>query len=354
MKKSFTLLGLWILGFQAHAQMTRDTLQAFGAPGNLYFYHTVQKGETFYSLGRSFLVSPFAVARINDLTFDSTIKVFQWIRIPLQKTNFSQQINTYMDSGFLPVYHRVLPQETLFGIGRTFHDVPLQNLKVWNHLSHDQVDLGQFLIIGWVKSNIPVVKGGPISAFKSFAGPKTLRISVPLNVSRAVLHSPSKTQEDNSFQTELSRVTGESASQGPASIPSSKRIEDSTTEKVIPPMMGTDLFEQVYMEQTDHGKHVSQERGAAGWFKSNITPGSKKYYALNNEVPRGTIIKVTNPMNGRFVFVKILDRIPLSETNGNIIVKISSAAMGDLGIRDPRFFCAITYPAQKDWVQKEQ
>lgn len=104
------------------------------------------------------------------------------------------------------------------------------------------------------------------------------------------------------------------------------------------------IFSQLYLAQTQGEKLVRSKKGAAGWFKSNIKPGSKKYYALCNNLPRGTIVKVINPINKKFVYVKVLAAIPEQKENYNLIIKLSDAAMNDLGTNQPRFWSRIIYP----------
>ncbi|MGH2645797.1 MAG: hypothetical protein ACRDE2_17730, partial [Chitinophagaceae bacterium] len=86
-------------------------------------------------------------------------------------------------------------------------------------------------------------------------------------------------------------------------------------------------FEQQYEQQTNNGANVDSRKGAAGWFKSNVKPGSGRYYALCNDLPRGSIVKVINPLNKKSILVKVLDVIPQGAENYKLIIKISDAAM---------------------------
>lgn len=107
-------------------------------------------------------------------------------------------------------------------------------------------------------------------------------------------------------------------------------------------------FEMQFDQQTDNGEHVEVKKGAAGWFRSNVKAGSGRYYALCNDLPRGTIVKVINPITGKYVLTKVLDAIPQQKGNYNLIIKLSDAAMEDLGVVQSRFWCEIQYAASKD------
>jgi hypothetical protein len=99
-------------------------------------------------------------------------------------------------------------------------------------------------------------------------------------------------------------------------------------------------FEQLYEQQTA-GKKVTTEKGPGAWFKSNAGPG--KYYALHNSAPRGTIIKVTNPLNGRSIYAKVLEAIPQMKQNAGLIIKLSDSALEALGTNEAKFYCELSY-----------
>lgn len=102
-------------------------------------------------------------------------------------------------------------------------------------------------------------------------------------------------------------------------------------------------FEQEFQQQTAGEERVAKKKGAAGWFRSNVKAGSGRYYALCDDLPRGAIIKVVNPISGKYVLAKVLDAIPKQKENYNLIVKLSDAAQEDLGVDQSRFWCEIEF-----------
>ncbi|TAM99940.1 MAG: LysM peptidoglycan-binding domain-containing protein [Chitinophagaceae bacterium] len=173
---------------------------------------------------------------------------------------------------------------------------------------------------------------------------------------------PEKAEKPDSFDLMLTRVTQVSKNNAtprpaPSVIPQAseqnpdKPAPPPTTQideaaETVPASSVASEFGQQYEQQTSNGAHVDIRKGAAGWFKSNVKPGSGRYYALCNDLPRGTIVKVVNPLNKKSILVKILDVIPKGAENYNLIIKISDAAMEDLGITQSRFWCEIQYPKQ--------
>ena len=97
------------------------------------------------------------------------------------------------------------------------------------------------------------------------------------------------------------------------------------------------------MQQTNNGRDIVTEKGPGTWFRSNAIVGSGKYYALHNTAPRGTIVKVTNPLTGKSIYAKVLDVIPQLKANANLIIKLSDAAQDALGINEARFYCELSY-----------
>jgi LysM repeat protein len=89
-------------------------------------------------------------------------------------------------------------------------------------------------------------------------------------------------------------------------------------------------------------KRPVDEQGVAAW----IDDGDEKataYYALHRTAPAGTIIKVTNRMNKKYVFVKVLAPLPDTGDNYDLIIKISKSSAEKLGVRDKHFQCELNY-----------
>lgn len=133
------------------------------------------------------------------------------------------------------------------------------------------------------------------------------------------------------------------AAAAPATLPAAAASPADSLDAAV----ATSRFLQQYEEQTAGETRISFRKGAAGWFHSNVKPGSGTYYALCNDLPRGTIVKVVNPLNQHSVLVKVLDVIPRSKENYNLIIKLSDAAKGDLDVGQSRFWCKIVYPDVK-------
>ena len=93
--------------------------------------HTVQKGETLFSIARQYDVTVEDLRQWNDLE-GNELKIGQ------------ELVVTGADSA--PVVHTVKTQETLYSISKKY-GVSIAELKNWNNLSNNTLDVGQQLNI---------------------------------------------------------------------------------------------------------------------------------------------------------------------------------------------------------------
>ena len=93
-------------------------------------------------------------------------------------------------------------------------------------------------------------------------------------------------------------------------------------------------------EYSDGGKSVT---GQAGIFKSTSGWQDGKYYALMNNVPVGTIVKVTDAATTRSIFAKVLGQLPDMKESAGLSIRISNAAASELGAADGRFNVEMKY-----------
>ena len=108
--------------------------------------------------------------------------------------------------------------------------------------------------------------------------------------------------------------------------------------------VGTSLsfFQAKYQEQSTN-KNLKSETGLASTFKSTSGWADGKYYCLYNNAVPGTVIKITNSVNEKYVFAKVLDAIPDIKQNSGMVICISNAAAKELGAAESSFNCSLKY-----------
>ena len=85
--------------------------------------------------------------------------------------------------------------------------------------------------------------------------------------------------------------------------------------------------------------------GSASIFKSTSGWQDAKYYALMNNISPGTVVRITNPVNSRIIFAKVLGELPPGKENDGLLIRISNAAAAELKIneKDPKFPAEVSY-----------
>lgn len=324
----------------------QDTLIAQGSAPDLYLTHTVKKGENWYSVGRAYGLSPKDIAAKNKMQMDQGLSLGKTLTIPLSKSNFIQSKEAHAGAGFRPVYHKVTEKETLYRIHLRFDKVPLDNVRQWNNFTGDGVKKDAYLIVGFVKGNGQ--SGAPATA-------PVVAKQDPPKQDPPKQDPPPVAKQDPPKQDPPKQDPPPVVHQDPppATTPKSQPAEPETRQEQPESKPSTSLgrtpavpdggFEQQYMQQTNNGRNTVSEKGPGTWFRSNAVVGSGKYYALHNTAPRGTIVKVTNPLTGKSIYAKVLDAIPQLKANANLIIKLSDAAQEALGINEARFYCELSY-----------
>ncbi|MBO9727553.1 MAG: LysM peptidoglycan-binding domain-containing protein [Chitinophaga sp.] len=322
-----SILSIVLFGFSAGAVQAQDTLQVQGTSPALYISHVVKKGENFYSLSRAYGIPPKEIAAANKVSMEQGLQLGHNLHIPLTAANFSQKA----DATGKPVYHKVTDKETLYRVSVNYNKVPLDNIRQWNNFSGDGLKKDSYVIIGFIKAGGAAAEAAPkVEKVKEKAA--TVAEPVETAVTPAPAPAPAPVKETVKKEKEKAAPVVEQPVETvatPTPPPARPAAANSSAD-----------FEQLYAEQTNNGKKTTSEKGPGTWFKSNAVG---KYYALHNTAPRGTIIKVTNPLNGKAVYAKVLDVIPQMKANAGLIIKLSDSAMQALGNNETRFYCELSY-----------
>lgn len=317
-----SILSIVLFGFSAGAVQAQDTLQVQGTSPALYISHVVKKGENFYSLSRAYGLPPKEIAAANKVTMEQGLQLGHNLHIPLTAANFSQKA----DAAGKPVYHKVTDKETLYRVSVNYNKVPLDNIRQWNSFSGDGLKKDSYVIIGFMKAGGAGGEAAPkVEKVKAKEKEKVAPVPEPVETAVAAPPTPAPVKETVKKETAPAPEVAET----PAPAPVKPAAANSSAD-----------FEQLYEQQTNNGKKAGSEKGPGTWFKSNAVG---KYYALHNTAPRGTIIKVTNPLNGKSVYAKVLDVIPQMKSNAGLIIKLSDSAMQALGSNESRFYCELNY-----------
>ena len=269
--------------------------------------YKVQPKDTWTNLSKKFSTTIKELQSIN--TGISDLKIGQTIKVPNThsgkgnaggNTMPEKQVTEGVGKGTNPVYYTVKKGETLYRVAVN-NNVSVDDLKKWNALSSNNIEVSQRIIIGYGTS----------------AKPEKIITEKP------ILQEPVVKEPIEIKKTDTSIVKE----------PVIKRENNATMDTSITPVKEI---------ATASGANKINETGVVSW----ITDGDlnqNKFYGLHRTVPIGTIIKVTNRMNNNSVFVKVVGALPTTSDNENVILKITQAAAQRIGALDQRFQAELSY-----------
>lgn len=316
-----------------------------GVSPNLYLNHKVQPKENYYSIGRIYNISPRDIAPFNKLQLESGLTPGQNLKIPIS-TGFFQSGNADADETFIPVYHAVKDKEALNKLAQNYNGLPVETLKQWNNIKGASVKKGTALIIGYLKVKkdlSALAKNGIGTAIQSNATAvaqtpaKNIQTEKQPDTKKAETAATMKTQQQEPAKEDISPVKKETAKKAMEPEEAVTESKNKSAKKIK-----GGAFKPVYENQVKTGE-VIKEEGSAGIFKSTSGWTDNKYYCLHNTAAPGTIIKITNPANNKFIFAKVLDLMPDIQQNNNLTIIISNAAADELAVGENNFNCILNY-----------
>ena len=296
--------------FLAHVNLfaNADSTGVKKINGILFVVHKVDPGQGLYGVARRYKTTVPEIQKANQ-GIGQSLSIGQIILVPcvgkpdhsslveknksLPKTAEIQKpkkaiesdVNTITASSDKePIYHTVTQKETLNAIAVNHH-LTVEQLKGLNHSKTIYLTLGGKMIVGYKEK-------------------------------KATTEKTKSAQKINPKPTQNSK---------------SKTVKNPVHEPVeAVPALDNGARKPV----TENGMGVWVDDGS---IKSVIS------LAMHKTAPAGTIIKITNPMNGRAKYVKVVGSLPDTDDNKSIIIKISKSTADDLGIIDKDFRVKLEY-----------
>lgn len=334
--RMFLIITLSILGINAAAIEVADSIGVETVSGTKFIKHQVVAGEGWYSIARKYGISYSELRMANKKDGDGLV-IGQVVLVPAKakindprfqknytdkkadepKTDLKEKVAEKLNLEGKKKVHKVKNAETLFSIATTY-SISVDELKKWNNLKDNTIEIGQELIVGvdegLAKKELPV---------------KDQKVE-----------KENKKENVQPVNTE-SKVKVESPSTKVAE-PMEKKETTNIVKTAIPEKIKTDDKKDEKKYSFANGRQEINEQGVASWIEDeDINPN--KYYALHRTAPVGTIIKVTNRMNSTSVFVKVVGKLQETGDNEGLIIKISKASAERLNVLDKKFQADLIY-----------
>ena len=299
----------------------QSDLMVHGNSPNLHLLHTVAAKENWYSLGRTYNLSPKTIAAFNGLTIDKSLNLAQVVKVPLNTSNFVQNDNKGSDEVLVPVYHTIQEKEWMYRISVNHNKVPIEKLEQWNNISRDQAKAGTRLIVGFLK-----VKEG-----------QSALASAPVSTPPATRSQPVVVAEENQPIPRETPKTETAKQESPLPPTESASSTNNPVSTAGPVNHKGGFFKGQY------GNSGKNANGVSGIFRSTSGWNDGKYYALMNNVPVGTIVRVSFPSTNKSVYAKVLGQLPEMRESQGLTIRISDAAANELGAGNSRFTVDVNY-----------
>ena len=290
MNRSRTLLlAILVMAVQT---VCGQELYTHGSAADLHVLHTVAAKETWFSIGKKYNLTPKDIAAFNKTSIDKPLEIGQSVKVPLTKSNFSQEDPTGSVDDLVPVYHIVQDKEWMYRISVNHNKVPIEKLERWNNITRDQAKAGTKLIVGFFNSKNPPAQ--PVAGNNDVAKTQSPTKPTPAPVGTPPASSPYTAKDGGYFKNQ-------------------------------------------------YGENGKNRTGFSGIFKSTSGWNDGKYYALMNNVTVGTIVKVNYPSTNKVIYAKVLGELPDMKESAGLSLRISDAAAKELGAVNNKFNVEIRY-----------
>ena len=314
-----------------HSAVSQSGLNIQGISPDLHLLHTISTKDTWYSIGRLYNINPKEAATYNGTTIEKPLAVGQQLKIPLINSNFSQNGVKNADEVFVPLYHTVQPKEWMYRISVNHNKVPIETLEKWNNISRDNATAGTKLIVGYlkVKQSQSALATGSVNTIASASPPPPLK-ETPVAKKEEVVKKPEPEAIKNN------EVAKKEAPPVPAVVTNVSKKEESAESR-------TNINHKGGYFKTQYDAVGKSASGVSGIFKSTSGWNDGKYYALMNNVPVGTIVRVNFPSTNKIIYAKVLGTLPDMRESEGLTIRISDAAATELGAGNTKFTVDVKY-----------
>ncbi|MTI19855.1 LysM peptidoglycan-binding domain-containing protein, partial [Fulvivirga sp. RKSG066] len=332
--------------------------------GKKFILHKVEMNETLYSVSRKYNVPINKIIASNPPT-EYGLDIGQIIKIPLkQKKEKVKQMpvsvetseSTPENNANQTIKHQVAPKQTLYSISKQY-GVNVQDLKQWNNLQSNSIDIGQVLIIK--KSNSQTEEKSEAPVYQNNAAHKThiVKQSETLySLSRqygASIEDLLKWNDLSSPDIGIGQELIVGVKDNPAQIADGGDLKKSEKQDSTKLVSSTPQISDSISTTPEPKKERMEPVTKTGDFEEIIesgvatlidgSDGNRKYLALHRTAKVGTILRVRNEMNDQEVFVRVLGKLPDTGVNKNVVIRISKSAYERLGAIDPQFRVTVSY-----------
>lgn len=313
-----------------------------------YTTHVIKAGESLSGLAKKYHTTVGDIMRLNKMNQHSQLKIGATIKIPstgksaAKLKGTSSQKTTAVKSITQPavrvnpsadpaaVTHVVKKGETLYQISQRYN-IPVLTIMNLNNLATADLKAGQVLV---VRETLAV---DPTSS-EAVKEENELRIQKATKEAADVAAAAPTTKDADTNATTSSN-NNDASLKSPDN--SAATQPPSTAQNVSSSISSAGFFASQFGIDVE-GRDLQTTSGLAKVFKTASGWSDKKYYILMDDIPPGSIIKITSEDN-KTVYTKVLWSLGKMKENEGLTFRISDAAAAALGINNSKFNLTVTY-----------
>lgn len=310
--------------------------------------HTINKGETLYSLARYFDVPVKELMIINNIQENQTIAIGSQLKIAMNKARINT--STERPNNHIPVIYRVKKQETLYTIAKVYFNQAINILNQRNNIKSFIINEGQEIIIGWwpkdnsSNSELIVEQTQQKSPELMDKQPETQNIPRKVKIIEPSMPIASKSSnvERQSLPHQLNRPI---ELKNPSREVMNRGELDTTNIYNIPEAISivevNQPMDSLSMPIESIPLKINSQKGVCMWDKSD--PETKQLLAFHRSAKIGSMVQLHYPLTGRTVEVEVIDHIPSDLYDDKIDIIVTKAVALKLGAQDSQIQIKMDY-----------
>ena len=219
-----------------------------------------------------------------------------------------------LDANVLTNKHIVKKGETLYSISKKYGLKLNDVLKANRGLSNSNIRIGQMLLIPNQQTTLHSSS------------------SVPRNYKPVYVPSTPDTPYRDEDMRERSTI--------PSLIKSETVTDNKSNEQIEKPLANVaDEYPSLFNRYATLGMKMKKNKGAANYL-ADVTSGNQNL-AFYNGAEANSIVRVTNLMNHKTIFVKVIGKVPAMDANNEISIKLSNKSAQELDATDDKFLVEV-------------
>jgi len=334
LKKLLLSITPLVISSSLYASNAIDSVGVENLNGKKVILHKLDPKDNYYSIGRKYGVSPKVIQQFNN---NASMQIGRIIKVPTDRSIVETvSPNPTATQG----QNKPVPQQQV--------TQPVQNKPVTQQPVSQPAPATQNKSVTQQPVTAPAIQpeqktaassttnGVTVQQYKVSAGETLYAIAKRFGTTVEDLTATNKLtaaiQPGQVLQVRTGVPTPPPAPVAPIDSLMTKR--DSTA--VVPDSLSRNIATSRY------GLFEKNEKGAATYIEDASLDPNKKLI-LHRTAPIGTVMRITNPMNNKTTFAKVVGRFTDTQATKDVIIVMTKNVAESLGALDKRFHVNISY-----------